>query len=136
MEIQDITNLQSFINNEFSKILKLKLDDKVYNVAISKDNIPQIKNVQLNANNLIICFTSQPIGEIQFINGIYKSENGEIRAVNFTFKNISRKEINQGIMNSVNELPELNKDQVVLKHKQLRLAHALIEIIKNLPNIQ
>ncbi|WP_299162820.1 hypothetical protein [uncultured Tenacibaculum sp.] len=134
MEFQDITNLQNFINVEFRKILKLKLDDKIYNVAISKDHIPQIKNVELDDTKFVISFTSEPIEEIQFINGINQSENGEIRAVNFSHFNSSRQEINQRIMSVINELSESNKDQVVLKHKQLRIAHALIEIIKNMPN--
>lgn len=135
MEFIDKTNLQNFINDEFSKILKLKLEDKIYNVAISKVHIPQIKNIHLSDSNLLISFTSEPIEEIQFINGISQAETGEIRAINFNFFSNTRKEFNQQIMNIVNELPESNKDQVILKHKQLRIAHALIEMIKNIPNM-
>lgn len=138
MEIE-LKYYQDFINTEFNKLLKLRLEDKVYNVVIRKDHIPQIKNIEHNSDTMIISFTHEPTSNLHFENNIASSEDKSIRAV--LIDNLSnlhesgyRADVNALLLNHLASMPTEKREQVLLKHSQTRVVHALIEIIKNMPN--
>ena len=71
---------------------------------------------------------------------LIKNEAGEINAVFIPeFKKLKsdsyRTKLNSEFAEYIKNIPEMNTTQIIFKHKQKRMLHAISEIIKTVPNI-
>lgn len=129
--------IQDIIDKEFNKILVIDIGDKSYKIAIRKDQIPKIKQVKIKDDKVVIITLSDNIkspNTTQFLNFI-KNDEGEIKGIiisdyNKLNESTYRTKINKYIVEEIKKIPEENTKQILFKHKQKRIAHAISEIIK------
>lgn len=135
-----IEKMQNLVNDEFDKILKIKVGDNEYRIAIRKDQIPKISHLDISNNNIKISFDGLNTNETT--SGVFelvKDLNGEIRQVTINdadkLKNESyRYKLNRELLSQIKNIPEGDLNQSINKNKQKRVAHALAEIMRSFSN--
>lgn len=129
---------QKIIESHFNRISKININNFEYRIAIRKDQIPSIKQIELHNDNLIII-----LEDIRGLknkgNLINRNSNGYINCIEINnLKNLKnptyKRKLMRELLIDINNLPENNKNQILNKHKDRRLAHALSEIINTVPN--
>ena len=131
-----ISELQTIIDNEFSKFLKVNLNGKVFHIAISKSQIPKIRHFGTWNDDLIISFSDLDLNSLDTEElKILTNKEGEISALIIPepqrIKNVSFiQKFDKFLKEEVKKLPSSNNDEELLKHKQKRVAHALSNILK------
>lgn len=129
-----ITFLQGFINNEFNKILPLKLEENTYNIIIRKDHIPRIISLVEFDSFSIISFSHRPLEDLDFENNISFSLDGEIEAI----KILKSKDFYSVFISQLNEIEqsysETSREEKLFRHRQIRFLHAIKKIIQNMTN--
>lgn len=139
--IKVVEKLQEIVNNQFDKILTIKIEGRTINIAIRKDQIPQLTEFKIESNKIVISFSnSSPIQTDSENFNLIKNEVGEIKAVFIPeirkLKSDSyRTKLNAEFAEYIKNIPEVNTTQIIFKHKQKRMLHAISEIIKTVPNI-
>lgn len=138
--ITDIKKYQEIIDNEFKKILKINIDNRELKIAITKNEVPIIKEFNIDDNSIFITFSDyyRSIKEEKDFE-IVKNRNGEIVAVSVKNFNKFRNEnyfnkFRKMLISEINDFPESNSIEILKKHKQIRVAHAISEILKSVPN--
>lgn len=138
---KDLHKIQGIIDNEFDKILKINLNNRYYHIAITKDQIPTIKEFSVSNNSIFISFDEHYgnfSNDLDY--NIIKNKEGEITAISINHLNKFRSEsyllkFRRMLLNEIKNFPESNPNEVIQKHKQKRVAHAISEILKTVPNI-
>ncbi|HEY9046509.1 MAG TPA: hypothetical protein VIN08_11465 [Ohtaekwangia sp.] len=137
---ENLKRLQNLVDQQFNKILKLTIGGTSYNIAIRKDQIPQLHTVRIDGNRLVISFDDSieipdSINELELL----RNHDGSINAVIISHpqkleKGSYRTKLNRILINEVKSLPDDgDKRTVLFKHIQTRIVHALSEIIKTGP---
>ena len=135
MENWNISHLQEFVNKEFNKILPLKLDEITYNIMIRKDHIPRIISIDEFDNYSIISLIKKPLEDFNFEKLIALTDDGEIEAIKVIKSDDFNSVINSRLKEIEQGYPETTREEKLFKHRQLRLIHAINEMIKNMPNM-
>ena len=137
--ISKIKELQEIVDREFNKILKVNIDNKLFNIAIRKDQIPQIQEFKILDNSMWISFVklNSPVYKAKE-HYMIKNKDGEI--IGLLINQLSklkskdyRFKVNRMMLNEIKEFPENDTNEILMKHKQKRIAHALSEIINIVP---
>jgi hypothetical protein len=131
--------IQDLIDSEFKKILKIKIDDRHFKIAITRDEVPSVKKISFKENSFLITFDDyykNKLGEKDF--DIVRNQNQDIIAV--SIKNISKlksssylTKVRRELLNDIKNFPESNSNEIIKKHKQKRTIHAISEILKTVP---
>lgn len=130
-----IKNLQEIINDEFDKFLRVKFGDDTYSIAITKDQVPQVLNINFANNTLIIEIKSDM--NFQYDNELIKiisNKNGNvIKYIISNFADIKGQNPMHKLAKEIsNEYSDDNR-KIISNNKQSRILNA-IEKFLNIDN--
>ncbi|UXD67745.1 hypothetical protein MUK51_10950 [Sphingobacterium faecium] len=126
--------LQEYVNDQFDKRLPIKFDDEIYDIAIRQDQIPTIKNI-VDKNNYYLIKMNEFISE-EFDDLLLRNSIGELDALKIDKKyliNTSKTyKLFKDLMLNNENLPEGNKIELLIKHKDKRFIHAVSSFLSEL----
>lgn len=135
-----LSKAQEIINEQFDKILKISIDENIYRIAIRRDQIPKIRNLSVNNNALIISFIDdEPKFDLEEEFYLKEGNDGKIETifignVDKLHSESYRIKLNRKLLNFIKKNPETDKNKIMQKHLNKRIAHSVSEIIKTVPN--
>ena len=132
-----IQKFRELIKNEFRKTFKINIDNNIYRVALSNDEIPIMKSFKKHGDEFVIYFVDEPyINEIQTnkIFNIDEDLNGSIKSASINYSSLKDNTF-VNIRNELKPIYELQKisnsaSEQINVVKRIKLLHAIHEIIK------
>lgn len=125
--------LQDYIDNQFSKRLRLNFNNRFYDIAIRQDQIPKIKDIKIEDSGFIVIkFNDNNC--VDFKENIKRNTKGEIDELKIDANLINSNDyikIFKNLISNNKSLPENDKDQILIKHKDKRFIHAVSNFIKD-----
>lgn len=135
--LEIIKKLQKLIDDQFDKILKIKFGDDEYRIAITKDTIPKIIDIQIEENTMSIVFSDFNLKE--YNSDLFKILSGyEVQTLIISnlkeLKLNNKKQLSRELLSYIKGLPENNRQEIMKKHTQNRFAHAISEFLSDVKN--
>jgi hypothetical protein len=129
--------IQSIFDAEFSKILHVQFDKQDYRIAIRQEHVPKLKSIDFKNEGAILKFKENLIIEDSIKNfEILKDRIGELSAILIpNIEELNRKNvrirINRDLSNSLKSITAITKDEVLDKHREKRIAHAISKMLES-----
>lgn len=128
--------LQEYVNDQFDKRLRIKLDGDEYDIVIRQDQIPIIKNI-IDKNRYILIKLNEYINE-EFDDLLIRNSCGELDALKIDKKYLVKSDKNfrffKDLLSNNDKLPETNKNEKLIKHRDKRFIHAISNFLSEVNN--
>lgn len=126
--------LQDRVNEQFDKRLNINIGDDEYNIAIRRDQIPKIKVVKMDRDGSIVIKLSENADD-NFDDNLLRNSKGELQAIkidNKFLRNYDNRSFLKKLISNNSALPENDKEEVLLKHRDKRFLHAISDFLLEL----